>query len=144
MMLVLVRSRHARHLRSDQCRFELTRQLLAERCDPCAHVGGDRLPIFGSASVADRRRLVVALEADAVECCQRDLGSGLPRLGTDLPLVGPPGAVLDEEPVDRAEERRRVIAPDARSRSLEPDTPASNAALSSSEARISLDSSHIA
>ena len=81
------------------------------------------------------RRLVVGLEADAVERGEGDLRLGLPRVGADLPLVRSPGAVVDARNcVERVAERRGVgrRRPSAR-RSSRPSTPASNAAVSSGE-----------
>src|SRR4029079_3318336 len=93
------------HVAGDEGVLEHATELLTERLHLGTHLSDHRFAFSGFGRVALTRRLLVALHADAVEQRQRQLRVGLPRLGADLPLVGPARAVLDGELVERVAER---------------------------------------
>ena len=130
-------------VRRHERRLELAGELGVVHRRQLGPHAGDGLRALGRlAGVADAGRLVVGLEADAVQRRQRVLGPRLPRVAGHLHSTGPREPNSTMKPAQAARNALASGEPDASSRPSTPGTPAANAAVRSPDARTCRESSH--
>ena len=73
-----------------------------------ADVSGEALTLFGLLLLTRARRLVIGLQTNAVDSRQCDFGSGLPRVGADLPFVRATRTEIEQELIEVGQKRLGV------------------------------------